>query len=975
MFLVLFWIGSLVLRCTGADSNASCIKRERDALLKFKQGLTDPSNRLLSWEGEDCCSWEGVGCSNTTGHVIKLDLHNPSSWAMYYTPQREFCDSSCLGGDINPSLVNLTHLEYFDASMNNFSYAEIPSFLGSLKNLKYLDLGFAEFAGKVPHQLSNLSNLQHLDIRWNHLTIDNPGFVSSLSRLKHLDLSGLDASNASDWFHSINMIPSLVVLRLSNCGLSHTPLILDVNFTSLTFLVLSDNNFSSTIPRWLFNISSIRYFDLSSSAFQGPNFPQWLKTQTNLFKIDMSNASISDSIPDWFDNISLSIEDLDLSYNHITKNLPKFRKLSAHLYREIYLDSNKFEGPLDPFPSDVAILDVSNNFLSGHIRQTLTDNGMPHMRLLFLSNNQFSGGIPVYLCKMQDLNFLGLANNQLSGGVPECWQKRQGLLVMDLANNNLSGPIPVSMGSLQRLVSLHLENNNLQGEIPVSLKNLANLRALDLSGNSFSSTIPAWIGENLSSLKMFNLHSNMIHGEIPPQLCNLVSLRLLDLGRNTMTGAIPHCFGNFTAMIFNGTKSEKTWSRYPYPYLNYPHLAYDDHTLAFIKGTELDCSGAYSSPLCIESERDALLEFKRGLTDPLNLLSPGMQKCLKTAVRGRVLLAAIKLAMSSSLTFESNMATWEVPHHLGNLSNLQSLDLSTWNQDLTVENLDFVQSLSSLKYLELSGVILSNPENWLHSINMLPALVELHLSSCHILKISHFLHVNFTSLEVLDLSFNYFSSPIPRWLFNISKIQRLDLSSNAFQGSIPREMGNYSLVVVLDLSYNHLEGEVPEKLSNLCNLQDLNLANNHFSGESGHIPKSLGSLSSLASLHLQSNDMQGKTTPMSLIILDVHSNRIEGEIPLQLCYLASLRTLNLANNMVNGTLPTCFGNFTAMAVKTQDFGTITVILALPQLESCPEDALPKGHEKVEHPWKDGLEMFWFNIGLGMDFAAGFIRSL
>ncbi|KAJ9153041.1 hypothetical protein P3X46_026530 [Hevea brasiliensis] len=802
MFLVLFLIGSLVLRCNGADLNASCIKRERDALLKFKQGLTDFSNRLLSWEGEDCCSWEGVGCSNTTGHVIKLDLHNPSSWAMYYTPQREFCDSSCLGGDINPSLVNLTHLEYFDASMNNFSYAEIPSFLGSLKNLKYLDLGFAEFAGKVPHQLSNLSNLQHLDIRWNHLTIDNPGFVPSLSRLKHLDLSGLDASNASDWFHSINMIPSLVVLRLSNCGLSHIPLILDVNFTSLTFLVLSDNNFSSTIPRWLFNISSIRYFDLSSSAFQGsipaeignsnlltmldlsenelegalpasigklsnltelyithsnlrgnipesigqlsnlemldlhdnfldgmvserhlsnltslthlflaqnqlvfnispiwvppfqlgwisitsckigPNFPQWLKTQTNLFKIDMSNASISDSIPDWFDNISLSIEDLDLSYNHITKNLPKFRKLSAHLYREIYLDSNKFEGPLDPFPSDVAILDVSNNFLSGHIPQTLTDNGMPHMRLLFLSNNQFSGGIPVYLCKMQDLNFLGLANNQLSGGVPECWQKRQGLLVMDLANNNLSGPIPVSMGSLQRLVSLHLENNNLQGEIPVSLKNLANLRALDLSGNSFSSTIPAWIGENLSSLKMFNLHSNMIHGEIPQQLCNLVSLRLLDLGRNTMTGAIPHCFGNFTAMIFNGTRSEKTWSRYPYPYLNYPHLAYDDHTLAFIKGTELE----YTKTLQFLFSIDLSGNNFTG-TIPEELMS---------------------LSKLQNLNLSGNYLEGHIPSNIGNMKLLESLDLSrnvlSGSIPSSITDLNFLSHLN-LSFNNLSGHI------------------------------------------------------------------------------------------------------------------------------------------------------------------------------------------------------------------------------------------------------------------------------
>uniref|UniRef100_A0A2C9UFI9 Leucine-rich repeat-containing N-terminal plant-type domain-containing protein n=1 Tax=Manihot esculenta TaxID=3983 RepID=A0A2C9UFI9_MANES len=637
--------------------------------------------------------------------------------------------------------------------MNNFSYSEIPSFLGSLKNLKYLDLGFAEFSGKVPHELSNLSNLQYLDLRWNYLTIENPIVVSSLSCLKHLDLSGLKLSNQDD----------------------------------------CQNNFSSPIPRWLFNISSIQQFDLSSSAFQGsipreignfnfltildlseneldgglpasigkltnltelyithsnlnvldlhdnfldgvvseshlsnltslkilflgqnplvfnvspmwappfqlgwisissckigPKFPQWLKTQTKLSRIDMSNASISDSIPRWFDNISLSIKGLDLSYNQIMKNLPRFRKLSGDLYsREIYLDSNKFDGPLAPFPSDIAVLDVSNNFLSGHIPQTLSDDGMPLMESLFLSNNQLSGSIPVYLCKMQDLNFLGLANNQLSGRLPGCWQKQQGLLVIDLANNNFSGPVPGSLGSLQQLVSLHLENNNLQGEIPLSLKNLANLRALDLSKNSLSSSVPAWIGGNLSSLRMLNLHSNMIHGEIPLQLCNLVSLRLLDLGRNKMTGPIPRapiprCFGSFTAMISNENKSN-TWSQYGYVYTNYPHLAYDDHTLAYIKGTGL--------------EYTKTLQFLFSIDLSGNNFT------------GKIPKELMSLTNLQNLNQSENNLEGHIPFNIGNMKLLESLDLSR-NQlsgsiPPSISNLNFLSHLN-LSFNNLSGHI------------------------------------------------------------------------------------------------------------------------------------------------------------------------------------------------------------------------------------------------------------------------------
>ncbi|PQQ01447.1 LRR receptor-like serine/threonine-protein kinase GSO2 [Prunus yedoensis var. nudiflora] len=61
-----------------AKVTVRCIERERQALLAFKRGLGDEFNFLSSWGSEaqkqDCCRWEGVYCSNQTGHVIQLDL-------------------------------------------------------------------------------------------------------------------------------------------------------------------------------------------------------------------------------------------------------------------------------------------------------------------------------------------------------------------------------------------------------------------------------------------------------------------------------------------------------------------------------------------------------------------------------------------------------------------------------------------------------------------------------------------------------------------------------------------------------------------------------------------------------------------------------------------------------------------------------------------------------------------------------------
>ncbi|XP_050246646.1 receptor-like protein 50 isoform X2 [Quercus robur] len=62
--------------CYG-NSEVHCIQSEQQALLRFKQDLTDPLNRLASWAGDgDCCQWVGVVCNNVTGHVQELHLRS-----------------------------------------------------------------------------------------------------------------------------------------------------------------------------------------------------------------------------------------------------------------------------------------------------------------------------------------------------------------------------------------------------------------------------------------------------------------------------------------------------------------------------------------------------------------------------------------------------------------------------------------------------------------------------------------------------------------------------------------------------------------------------------------------------------------------------------------------------------------------------------------------------------------------------------
>ncbi|KAK9127382.1 hypothetical protein Syun_016179 [Stephania yunnanensis] len=92
--------------CSDDHKVGNCHSIERLALLDFKKGVEDPSNRISSWrlENEDCCKWHGVGCNNVTGYVEELDLNNI----------KDMAQATILSGGISPALAQLKHLKYLD---------------------------------------------------------------------------------------------------------------------------------------------------------------------------------------------------------------------------------------------------------------------------------------------------------------------------------------------------------------------------------------------------------------------------------------------------------------------------------------------------------------------------------------------------------------------------------------------------------------------------------------------------------------------------------------------------------------------------------------------------------------------------------------------------------------------------------------------------------------------------------------------
>ncbi|KAL4298622.1 hypothetical protein S245_058009 [Arachis hypogaea] len=272
----------------------------------------------------------------------------------------------------------------------------------------------------------------------------------------------------------------------------------------------------------------------------------------------------------------------------------------------------------------------------------------------------------------------------------------------------------------------------------------------------------------------------------------------------------------------------------------------------------------------------------------------------------------------------------EIPSQISHLSKLQSLDLSSFYDDLMWKEITWKRLLqnTSLREIVLDKTDMSSigptPNPLSLIANLSSTLVTLSLvytgirgsltndilclpNLQHLILRGNKLSVHLSelsctiSLSILDLSFCGIQGPISSPFSNLTHLTSLNLAGNQLNSSIPSSLLNLQRLTHLDLSMNDLSGQIPNVFDRLTNLQTLSLHDNNFQGK---LPSSLFALTQLSSLDYSNNEIEGplpnKVAFLNLTDLILRDNLLNGTIPQWALSLKSLRYLDLSNNRFRG---------------------------------------------------------------------------
>ncbi|KAK3404328.1 hypothetical protein EUGRSUZ_K00637 [Eucalyptus grandis] len=743
-----------------------CLENEISALLQFKEryDIANVSSgplarpKTLSWnKGRDCCSWDGIECDENTGHVIILNLR-----------------SSFLYGSIdnNNTLFQLAHLEKLDLSDNHFNYSQIPSRIGDLLRLTYLNVSYSVFSGRVPSEIFKLTRLVYLDLCCNldpyTSTRSLPASIGKLPSLSYLDISGCQFSGS---------LPS---------SIGHLP--------SLSHLIISGCNFSGSIPASFANLSNLEYLAVSTSPFTAQTISSlsWIWKIKKLASSYLEKINLYGEIPPSIRNLSQLVQ-LSFLGNQLSGTIPPSIGNLSQLVELIFL-GNQLSGTI---PSQLGNLTRLTRLclriyqLSGSIPSSLMS--MTRLVMLDLAVNKFHGEIPSSISQLQNLRSLLLVKNNFSGTVElDNFLKLKQLLVLQLSFNKLSCRTSSTNVNLPQLCALGLASCNLS-KFPAFLQNQESMNWLDLSDNSIRGEVPFWVWNgNFNRMQYLNLSHNFFTGLDQYYPMNPLYMYTIDLSHNMLQGPPPEAP---PSIMFYLVSNNRLTGALP-PWICNLSLA------IALDLSSNDLTGVL--PVCLGNISESLMILSlKGNNFRGNILS-----YCDNQLQGNLPRSLANCKMLEFINFANNLIVDSFPSWLGSLPELRVLILRSNKFHYVIERPQSNQTFLKLQILDLS----------INAFAVIYKGLKLYYP-----KISK-------ALIVIDLSSNLFEGEILGAIGDLKGLRGLNLSNNLLTGHIPPSLGNLKALESLDLSLNKLSGQIPQKLTELGFLSFLNMSYNNLTG-------------------------------------------------------------------------------------------------------------------------------------------------
>ena len=795
----------------------------------------------------------------------------------------------------------VTRLELGDNGLTG----SIPSTLGSLANLGWLNLSSNELSGPIPIALGRLANLFFLNLSRNELSGSVPPWLGDMSSLLALYLSGNELTGG---------IPDeLANLNLWGLGLSWNDMSVGPipawlrNHTNLRWLYLSGSDVTGGIPAWLGNLVNLESLYFSANDLAGP-IPSALGGLENLENLDLSyNWGVSGSLPSGLGRARL--EGLDVLVT---------QACAPRAWQE-WLATIEFMGRLCGAGTDVEIdvavvytpaardaaggvvaIEAVIDLVVAETNQAYAAGGVQH-RVALVERSEVSyaetGDSSVDLDRLRDpsdghMDAVHALRDRVGADLVH--------LIVDQAEANICGRayIPGVFGLSGQACgggtfahelghNMGLRHDRYEvggGTLAHPAYGYVNQRAFE-AGAAASSR---W-----RTIMAYNLECDHA-GFYCPSLLRFSNPRQHrdgdPLGVPYGAGGVGVTGSADAAAVLDATGPAVSLWRERIPAgANRPPAAVGilpDRTLAPDSTLSMDVSPAFVDPdgdalsYAVSSSAPSVVTARAvGASVTLTAVGVGTATIRVTATDPGGLSAALSFTVAVRSAPAGDRAVLEAFYDATGGASWTtdtnwktSAPLGDW-YGVTTDSSGGVTELE----LPLNGLWGSIPAE----LGSLANLQRLILYRNDLTGPLPSALGRLENLFLLHLSSNRLSGPVPAWLGDMPSLRALYLSGNELTGGIPAELGRLDLVG-LGLSWNDLSvGPIPTWLGNLTNLRWLYLSG---SGLTGSIPGALGSLVNLEYLYLT-------------------DNALTGPIPTWLGNLAGLERLSLGGNPLTGPFP------------------------------------------------------------------------